>query len=153
MTVVTSPGPPPAGPGSIAVLLAMVGRRVREEIDSALRQEQLAMRHLSALGHLARRPGMSYSELGRRAGVTAQSMQATLRQLEERGAVERRTEPGRGRVAELHVTADGRRLLATAEKAVAEVERVMLASVPRPERALLARTLIGMVGRLGEDAP
>ncbi|MCE3554674.1 MarR family transcriptional regulator [Pseudonocardia sp. RS11V-5] len=150
---VPPPAGPPAGPGALAVLLATLGRRVRDEIDTALRAEQLTMRHLAALGHLTRRPGLSYSELGRRTGVTAQSMQSTLRRLEERGAVERRTEPGRGRVAELHVTPDGRRLLSRAEKAVGDVERVMLASLPRPERALLARTLVGMLGRLGEDTP
>lgn len=148
--MVTTPGPPPTGPGSVAVLLAMLGRRVREEIDAALEPLDLSMRHLSALGHLARRPGVSYSELARRAGITVQSLQATLRRLEELGAVERRGEPGRGRVAELHVTPAGRRLLGTAEKAVAGVEQVMLASLPRPERALLTRTLVGMVGRLGD---
>jgi DNA-binding MarR family transcriptional regulator len=109
------------------------------------------MRHLSALAHLVRRPGASYSELARRTGITVQSVQATVRRLEELGAVERRSEPGRGRVAELHVTPAGRRLLAKAEKAVAEVEQVMLASLPRPERALFTRTLVGMVGRLGDD--
>jgi len=146
----STPGPP-IGPGSVAVVLALLGRRVREEIDAGLEPLGLSMRHLSALGHLARRPGLSYSELGRRAGVTVQSIQATLRHLEALGAVERRSEPGRGRVAELHVTAEGRRLLAAADKAVVEVERVMLASVPRPERVLLGRTLAGMVTRLGEE--
>ncbi|MDQ2707033.1 MAG: MarR family transcriptional regulator [Actinomycetota bacterium] len=48
------------------------------------------------LGHLAGEPGLSYSELGRRAGVTAQSMQATLRQLEERGAAAPRHRTGSG---------------------------------------------------------
>ncbi|WP_371352072.1 hypothetical protein [Streptomyces malaysiensis] len=42
--------------------------------------------------------------MGCRAGITAQSAQATVRRLEERGAVERRTEGGRGRTAELHIT-------------------------------------------------
>ncbi|GAA4550620.1 MarR family winged helix-turn-helix transcriptional regulator [Pseudonocardia xishanensis] len=146
----STPGAP-AGPGSVAVLVALLGRRVREEIDAGLAPLDLSMRHFSALGHLARRPGPSYSELGRRAGVTVQSIQATLRHLEGLGAVERRSEPGRGRVAALHVTAEGRRLLAAAEKAVAEVDRVMLASLPRPERALVARTLAGMVTRMGEE--
>lgn len=148
----STPGPPPAGPGAVAVLLATLGRRVREEIDAALAPLDLSMRHLSALGHLARRPGASYSELARRDGITVQSMQATLRQLEALGAVERRNEPGRGRVAELHVTSVGRRLLGKADKAVAEVEQVMLASIPRPERALLTRSLAGMVARLGGES-
>ncbi|MGK2883043.1 MAG: MarR family transcriptional regulator [Mycobacterium sp.] len=59
------------------------------------------MRHLPALGHLARSTGMSYSELARRASVTPQSMQATLTKLEERGAVAKTTDSGRGRTAHL----------------------------------------------------
>ena len=47
------------------------------------------MRHFSALGHLAHQPGLSYSELARRDGITTQSMQSTLLQLQEMGAVER----------------------------------------------------------------
>lgn len=38
-------------------------------------------------------------------------MQATLRHLEETGAVERRTSTGRGRTAQLHVTRKGHALI------------------------------------------
>lgn len=68
---------------------------------------------------------MSYSELGRRAGIAAQSAQATVRQLEERGAVERRTDPGRGRTAELHVTETGQELLRAGRDAYAEVDAAL----------------------------
>ncbi|GAA4917341.1 DNA-binding MarR family transcriptional regulator [Actinomycetospora succinea] len=102
-----STGPRPA---SAAFLLMALGRRVREEVEGALKDEGIAMRHLSALGHLAPHPGLSYSELARRAGVTPQSMQSTLAALEARGAVARDTDPGRGRTAELHVTTEGARL-------------------------------------------
>ena len=110
----TSPSPPRAEPDprsgppdvpiSPALLLIMLGRGARRDIDNALETHGLSLRHFSALGHLSHQPGLSYSELGRRAGVTAQSMLATLRQLEDLGAVERITLPGRGRTAELHIT-------------------------------------------------
>nr|WP_285658335.1 MarR family transcriptional regulator [Actinomycetospora sp. NBRC 106375] len=80
------------------------------------------MRHLSALGHLAGSPGISYSELARRTGVTPQSMQATLTALEGRGAVARDTDPGRGRTAALHVTAEGHRLREAGREVVAAVD-------------------------------
>ncbi|ROZ89133.1 MarR family transcriptional regulator [Gordonia sp. OPL2] len=88
-----------------------VGRRIRDRIERALSSEGIALRHVSALGHLSRTPGLSYSELARRASVTPQSMQATLRTLEDRGAIERAGEGGRGRTATLTITAEGRRLL------------------------------------------
>ncbi len=98
-------------PVSTAFLLMAVGRRVRDRIEHALSSEGIALRHVSALGHLSRTPGLSYSELARRASVTPQSMQATLRTLEDRGAIERAGAGGRGRTAALTITAEGRRLL------------------------------------------
>jgi DNA-binding MarR family transcriptional regulator len=94
-----------------ALLLMMLGRRIREQAETALRAEGLSMRQLSVLGHLAHQPGLSYSELARRDGITVQSMQSTLLQLEKAGAVQRLTAPGRGRTADLQVTAEGRKLL------------------------------------------
>jgi len=94
-----------------ALLLMMLGRRLREQAESALRVQGLSMRQLSVLGHLAHQPGLSYSELARRDGITVQSMQSTLLQLEKAGAVERLTAPGRGRTADLQVTESGLALL------------------------------------------
>ena len=89
----------------------MLGRQLREQAEAELRAQGLSMRHLSALGHLAHQPGLSYSELARRDGITTQSMQSTLRQLQDLGAVELLTEPGRGRTADLQVTEIGQHLL------------------------------------------
>ena len=69
------PGPPAP---NAAVLLIALGRRVGERVDARLAEHDLAYRHLSALGHLAHEPDLSYSELGRRVGVTAQSMGASI---------------------------------------------------------------------------
>jgi len=132
------PGPPAP---NAAVLLIALGRRVGERVDARLAEHDLAYRHLSALGHLAHEPDLSYSELGRRVGVTAQSMQATLAQLEERRAVERLTPGGRGRVARLRVTAEGDALRHAALAAVDEVERELLAELPAPQREQLTALL------------
>lgn len=146
------PDPPPE-PMSSAFLLSGLGRIVREEIEAELRRLDLSLRHLSALGHLSRAPGLSYSELGRRAGVTAQSMQATLRQLESEGAVERVTLAGRGRTAELHLTADGRGLLALGRDAVARVDESLLGDLAPHEKdqltSLLLRTFTSVAARRG----
>jgi DNA-binding MarR family transcriptional regulator len=96
---------------SPSLLLMMLGRKLREEAETDLRTQGLSMRHFSALGHLAHQPGLSYSELARRDGITTQSMQSTLRQLQDLGAVELLTEPGRGRTADLQVTEVGQELL------------------------------------------
>jgi DNA-binding MarR family transcriptional regulator len=124
--------PPPA---NAAFLTMALGRRIREQVDRRLRAHDISLRHLSALGHLHREPGISYSELARRAHVTTQSMKATLQQLEQRGAVERRTPPGRGHRAELHLTAEGQRLRDHGQHVLADANTDLLAALPAEAHA------------------
>lgn len=131
MVTMSAPDGEAASP---AFLVMALGRRVREQTDAELKDDGLSLRHVSALGHLARRPGLSYSELARRAGITVQSMQATLLQLEELGAVERRTEPGRGRTAQLHVTEAGTVLLDRARAVVRAADARLLAGTDAEQR-------------------
>ncbi|MBT0771223.1 MarR family transcriptional regulator [Kineosporia sp. J2-2] len=137
-----APKPPEPSPG---FLLMTLGRSMRTEVEARLKQHGTSLRHFSALGHLSREPGLSYSELGRRAGVTAQSMQATLRQLEELGAVERRTLPGRGRTAELVVTPSGAELIATGHRTVREVEAAFLKTLDDEQRRSLTGILLSVL--------
>ncbi|MEJ2860676.1 MarR family winged helix-turn-helix transcriptional regulator [Actinomycetospora flava] len=134
--------PPPA---SAAFLLMALGRRIREEVEGALKDQGIALRHLSALGHLAPDPGLSYSELARRAGVTPQSMQATLVALEARGAVARDTDPGRGRTAELHVTPEGTRLQRAAMAIITEVDDRLRARLDDESHQVLTRALFTLI--------
>lgn len=131
--------PPP--PANAAFLLMALGRRVRTQVEDRLRASGLTYRHLSALGHLAGQPDLSYSELARRAGVTAQSMQATVSHLEQLGAVERTTEPGRGRPSRLRVTDEGRRLVQAGMAVVADAEEDLLAGLGPDRRRRLTADL------------
>ncbi|MER6792785.1 MarR family winged helix-turn-helix transcriptional regulator [Amycolatopsis mediterranei] len=125
-----APGVPSVPPSNAAFLLMTLGQRIRDRVDRDLRAHRISLRHLSALGHLHRRPGISYSELARRAHVTPQSMMATLRNLEERDAVKRSSDPGRGRTATLHLTAEGHRLREQGQSILAQAEAELLAEVP-----------------------
>lgn len=118
---------------NLAFLLMAAGRRIRERVEDELRADGVTLRHVSALGHLRRQPGLSYSELARRAGITVQSMQATLTALEDTGAVERHG-GGRGRAVTLMITPHGERLLATATDAFDRADRD-LAALLTPESA------------------
>jgi DNA-binding MarR family transcriptional regulator len=125
---------------NLAFLLMAAGRRIRERVDDELRAEGITVRHVSALGHLRRQPGLSYSELARRAGITVQSMQATLTALEDAGAVERHG-GGRGRAVTLTITPRGEQLLATAMAAFDRADRDLTAQLP-PEAAQDLATLL-----------
>ncbi len=120
----------------------MLGRQLREQTEAALRDQGMSMRHFSALGHLAHEPGLSYSELARRDGITAQSMQSTLRQLQEIGAVELLTEPGRGRTADLQVTETGQALLERGRAVLRAVDRRLLDAIGNENAELLAATTL-----------
>ncbi|MDG9708023.1 MarR family winged helix-turn-helix transcriptional regulator [Streptomyces sp. DH10] len=132
----------PMPPASPAFLMAALGRHIRDDVEESLRPTGFTLRHLSALGHLHREPGISYSELARRAGVTAQSAQATVRQLEQRGAVERRSLPGRGHTAELHITDKGHDLLEAGKRAYAAADEALSLALDSEQLTALTGLLL-----------
>jgi DNA-binding MarR family transcriptional regulator len=93
--------------------LVGAGRVAQRRLEEALREHGLTLRHLGALGHLARNPELSYSDLARRVAVTVQSMHSTIATLVELGAIEVDTAE-RGRPARLRLTRRGHELLRTA---------------------------------------
>lgn len=113
---------------------------------TAARTWTLAYRHLAALGHLAADEGISYSELARRSGVTAQSMQATLAHLHQIGAVERSDDTSQGRRARLSVTRHGRELLTVGREVLAQAERGLLASLGENQSAAFVHALLTIFG-------
>ncbi len=139
-------GPPP-GPTSIALGLVVLGRLTRERLDAALTADGLSVRHVGTLGHLAHTPGLSYSELARRAGVTAQSMHSTVHTLEERGAVRRRSPTSPREAADLEITDAGRELLDRIHAVAAELDETLLAGCTLAQRAELA----GLLGRVAAN--
>jgi DNA-binding MarR family transcriptional regulator len=124
------------------MLLIALGHRAHGRVDEALAAHGIGYRHLSALGHVAASPEISYSDLARRASVTAQSMQATLSRLEELGIVKRVGATGQGQRARLAVTTKGRRLLDTCRQALTDVEAEMLAALSPKNREALRGTLL-----------
>ena len=138
--VASAPASPPEP--NAAMLLIALGRRAQARVDDALAAHGIGYRHLSALGHLAASPEISYSDLARRASVTAQSMQATLARLEELGVVKRVGDTGQGQRARLAVTTKGRRLLGTCRQALTDVEAELLAALPANKRAAFRDTLL-----------
>lgn len=128
---VTDPAPPGPPATSPAVLLVALGRQVEARLEGALGPAGLSLRLLGALGHLARQPGLSYTELASRARVTPQSMHATVAALIETGAVTP-AGTGRGRRARLEVTPHGRRLLTAGQEVVAAVDAELRELGPLP---------------------
>jgi DNA-binding MarR family transcriptional regulator len=127
--------------------MVVAGRAVEDLLGARLAPLGLSLRLLGALGHLARDEALSYSDLARRARVTAQSMHATVSHLVDLGAVEA-AGPGRGRRAGLRVTDRGRRLLADGLAAVAAVDDELSAAVG-PGGVLDRSALLAVLGLAG----
>lgn len=121
---------------SDVLLLVGAGRLLQRRVEVELAGLGLTLSHLGALGHLARRPDLSYSELARRAGITVQSMHATVRVLEEKGAV-RRTLAGNGFPAQLEVTARGRQLLEEVGAVAQRLDEELLGGLAEDQLAAL----------------
>ncbi|WP_050502011.1 MarR family winged helix-turn-helix transcriptional regulator [Streptomyces monomycini] len=121
---------------STVMMVIATGRRLQEQLETRLTGVGLSMRLFGALGHISRDPDLSYSDLARRAGVTSQSMRATVLMLEELGAVERNLR-GQGHRARLELTDKGRALLAQARGILSELDEEFLKAAGQDQKAAL----------------
>ena len=144
--------PPLRSDNTAAMLVIVAGRMLQGRFEAELTGVGLTMRHLGALGHLAHQPDLSYSDLARRSRVTSQSMHATVRQLEELGAV-RRTLAGQGHRARLEVTERGQQLLDTARQAAFGLDAQVMADIPEADRETFLRVLTTMLGPIAQNLP
>lgn len=131
-------------------MMRMVSSTLSQQLDRTLRRFSLTHAQLAALAQLGLESpeALSGAELGRRAGVTAQSMSTAIASLLERGLVVRAPHPTHGRVLEVRITPAGLELLERAQAATKGVEDRALASVTpeqqRELRSILRQMMIAM---------
>ncbi|MEN2419806.1 MarR family transcriptional regulator [Streptomyces rimosus] len=130
----------PEMPSSTVMLMIAAGRQLQRELESDLSAIGLSLRQLGALGHIAGNPELSYSDLARRAGITTQSMRATILMLQEQGAV-RSNLSGQGRRANLELTETGEQLLNEARRVIALRDRAFAERLGAEEEKVLSAVL------------
>lgn len=93
----------------VAYLIKQLQHSSRQAFDEALRRERLglSLAHLVTLYVLETDPGAAGAELARQASVTAQTMHAILRRLEQDKLIERRPHPTSARSDSWFVTRAG----------------------------------------------
>ena len=147
---------PPAGdadnPGDARVdnpLLGLAGYVLSRASMATLaelnrRLAPLGLRHagVTLLMLIESRPGISQSEAGRILDIQRANMVPFVARLEECGLIVRR--PVDGRSQALDLTVRGRRLLARAQRVVAEHEAVLLERVPAELRAMVLPVLTAL---------
>jgi len=138
---VTSTGTP-----RLSYLVGRLDRIVRREFVGALEAAGLTLAQYTALSVLAARPGLSNAQLARRSLVTPQAMNQALANLIDRGLINRRPHPTKGRVLSVELTRAGYETLAQLDSAVDEVEDRLLAPLASDERARLLDSLRRLTG-------
>ncbi len=118
-------------------VLKQVHASLRTAMDETLRPLDLTVPQYACLELLGQDPGLSNSELARRAFVTRQSMNLVLRRLQERGLLTRPDQAPYGRALPSELTQDGLDILRQASIAVRAVEKQLFAPLaPEQQRRL-----------------
>ncbi len=113
-------------------------RRIRARLDEALARHGITTTEYMALSELRLRDGPSSAQLARVAFVTPQAMNLVIRDLERRGLIRRRPDPHGGRVLRASLTRAGSTALRRCDRALDEIEQVMLAAFDTENRKVLA---------------
>jgi DNA-binding MarR family transcriptional regulator len=132
-------------------LLKQTDTALRAEMEAALRPLELTVPQYAVLELLHQRPGLSGSELARSAFVSRQSMNVLLLGLERQGLV-RRNAASSGRALPARITAEGRRRLRPASRAVNKVEDRMSSRLDEAEQVRLRRLLNACLAGLRGDS-
>lgn len=131
----------------LGYLLHRVGAALRPEVSAGLRPLGLSLTEFVCMRMISMHPGMSNAELSRHGNVTPQAMNTVLRQLQDRGAVNRPASVPSGRALPATLTRDGRALLKRAEAAVRAADARILAGLSGVEQREFRRLL----AQLGSD--
>jgi DNA-binding MarR family transcriptional regulator len=137
---------PPDEP-DLAILLVAANRVLVDRLMAAMDRAGLTMR--SSWGYVIRAlhaEPLPLARLAERLDVTKQAAQQMVDDMVAAGLVERRADPGDGRRKLLALTADGRRVRATALGVSAALE----AEVGERHAPVLRAALLGLVERHGD---
>jgi DNA-binding MarR family transcriptional regulator len=113
---------------SIGLLLRGINFDFRQTVDAALRDAGVGATfgEVSPMMSLKLEPGLNGAQLARHSMVSAQAMNAVLKELSRRNYIERRPHPRSLRADSWHLTKDGMRLLDRVREVLQTVTAAML---------------------------
>jgi DNA-binding MarR family transcriptional regulator len=138
----------------ISYVIARLESAVRAQISERLKPHGLTTLQYTTLSVLGSRgQPLSNAQLARRAYMTPQAMIEVLKVLEHKGLIRRDPHPNHRRVYPASLTDEGRRVLATCDALVEQMEEEMLAGLDPAQREQLAKWLKGCVRALHAGLP
>jgi DNA-binding MarR family transcriptional regulator len=132
---------------SAAFLLAQVGAHAASKFAERLAKLKLAPAHAGILRILDRAPAITQQALAETLSMVPSRMVALLDELEARGLIQRRENPGDRRSYSLHLAERGRSTLELIGRISREHQQALLASLSDDERTALA----GFLRRIADD--
>jgi DNA-binding MarR family transcriptional regulator len=133
---------------SLGYMLKEASSALRAAMEAVLRPLSMSITHYSCLELLSQRPGLSNSDLARRAFVTRQSMNVLLQSLERDGYVTRPAQAPVGKALPTTLTPAGRESLARATVAVRAIENQMLSGLSDHDQDTTRRILSTIIKSL-----
>jgi DNA-binding MarR family transcriptional regulator len=121
-------------------------RRSRQLIEQVVRDQGITATQLSILKRLQYVPGISRVEMARQTFISPQAAQVALTTLEDKGLVARRSKNGSNRAVGTHLTAKGRRVLATCHEATEPIIENFVAPLDPEDRRVLIESLTRCLG-------
>jgi DNA-binding MarR family transcriptional regulator len=138
---VRKPGPAGRKRTDIAFLLAQLGAYAAERFGERAAALDFTRPQAGLLRLISREPGLSQQAVARRLGTPPSRLVALVDDLEQRGLIERRRNPGDRRNYALHPTAAGEQAMAALSQASLEHEQAISAPLTQAERAQLSELL------------
>ncbi|TFW03196.1 MarR family transcriptional regulator [Oxalobacteraceae bacterium OM1] len=135
--------------GHIGYLLRQAHSAHRISMEKALAETGMTLPQFSVLTMLAAYPGASGATLARLSLLTPQTMSVIIANLEKAGFVSRHAHPTHGRIQEIEITVEGKKLLAKCKTAVASAEAALLENLTPAEEKVVRRWLVDIAMRSG----
>jgi len=143
------PGPAGRKRTDIAFLLAQLGAYAAERFGERAAALDFTRPQAGLLRLISREPGLSQQAVARRLGTPPSRLVALVDDLEQRGLVERRRNPGDRRNYALHPTAAGEQAMAALGRVSLEHEQAITAPLTQAERAQLSALLAKLAAAHG----
>jgi DNA-binding MarR family transcriptional regulator len=144
-----SAAPPDASqPMGLAYLVGRLDHVLNKRLRDSLAPLGLTVPQYTALSMFRAQGSLSNAQLAERTMVTPQSANEMVKMMEVRGWIERKPDPGHGRIIQISLTADGNAILRVCDVEVRRVELIMFPDMQDEERAQLRAQLRAAVRAL-----
>jgi len=128
--------------------LSIASRKLRTLFDARVRAMGLTLARARTLMHLARKEGMTQTELAEILEVEGPTLVRLLDGLAAQGLIERRPVEGDRRAKQIALTAEGQQLAAKVTRLANDVREEVLADIPEADLVTAAAAMRAIVQKI-----